>query len=127
MSKPIKMTMIFHDDNRIECDLSSIQGVSPRTLNDGYRMLRKRYREMVAEERARIEKGARQASLDTAMAQQKADKKADDKEAARLRKATKKVEERRIAIADEVAEAEKANKAADKAAEVVDEAADKAA
>ena len=105
MSKPIKMTMIFHDDNRIECDLSSIQGVSPRTLNDGYRMLRKRYREMVAEERVRIEKGARQASLDTAMAQQKADKKADDKEATRLKKSAEGAEKRHLAATAVVTEA----------------------
>lgn len=88
--KPIRMTMIFHEDNRIECSLSSIQGVSPRTLNDGYRMLRKRYREMVAEERVRIEKGARQASLDADMAKQKAFEKADKKEDARLKRAAEK-------------------------------------
>ena len=46
MSTPIKMTMIFHDDNRIYCSLSSIMGVRPRTLNDGYRSLRKRNREI---------------------------------------------------------------------------------
>ena len=98
MSTPIKMTMIFHDDNRIDCSLSSIKGVSPRTLNDGYRMLRKRYREMVAEERVRIEKGARQKTLDADMAKQKAFEKADKKEDERLKKAAEGAEKRHLAV-----------------------------
>ncbi len=96
MSKPIKMTMIFHEDNRIDCSLSSIQGVSPRMLNDGYRMLRKKYREMVGRERVRIEKGQRQASLDAAMKKEKDEKAFNKKEDRRLANAAEGAEKRHL-------------------------------
>ena len=105
MSKPIKMTMIFHDDNRIDCSLSSIQGVSPRTLNDGYRMLRKRYREMVGEERVRIEKGARQKTLDADMEKQRIAEAIDKKEDERLKKAIPGAEKRHLAATQVVTKA----------------------
>ena len=95
MDKKI-MSMIFHDDGRIECKLSSIQGVSPRLLNDGYRMLLKKYREMVSQERVIIEKGARQATLDASIAKEKEEKAFNKKEDARLAKAAKTAEARHL-------------------------------
>ena len=86
MSKPVRMTMIFHEDNSIDCQLSSIQGVSPRMIHDGYNMLLKRYREMVGQERVKIESGQRQASIDADVQKEKDAKAFDKKESARLKK-----------------------------------------
>lgn len=88
--------MIFHEDNRIDCSLSSIQGVSPRMLDDGYRMLLKKYREMIGQERVKIEKGQRQASLDAAMRKEKDEKAFNKKEDRRLANAAEGAEKRHL-------------------------------
>ena len=89
MQYPITMKMVFHEDNSIDCFLSSIQGVSPRMMNDGFNMLMRKYQERVGQERIRIERaGWEQRIADEKVVEKKAAAK-DKKEDSRLARAGK--------------------------------------
>jgi len=102
-------TIKFYADKRVEVELSSIRGITPRTLEIAGNILHKTYRgkkaEFIRDEHAAARESAVQAEVDTA----ETDRKFHEKEDKRLAKATKKV-------LDSLKESLKPKKAAKKAA-----------